>query len=362
MSAKVMDRTGSKARLEVDIEWAPAYELVMQLAATGSGDIKGTFDHVPPSFDELRTNLSPRLVAALELLGPAGGKNWGALVGLCWHLGLREPGDLIGHLSSLSAVDIRLVLLGAHLPALRAATPPRTLVAAAEGDRAAGRDLIEKVATVYPDDSDAEAFALLVGLDPEETKSAVVAGLRGWHREVFAAQEAEVARALTRDLDAKRALARTTSPEHLIEIATNGLQYTPQQWVRRVVLIPHLAMRPWNVMNAWDEATIVCYPAADHDLPADPAEPPSRLVRLHKALGDEKRLRMLRVLSSRTATLQELADATGLAKSSAHHHTVILRSAGLITVTLEDTSRYTLRREALPDVARWLDAYLETAP
>jgi DNA-binding transcriptional ArsR family regulator len=137
------------------------------------------------------------------------------------------------------------------------------------------------------------------------------------------------------------------------------LQYTPQPWVRRVVLIPHLAMRPWNLLNAWDDTTLVCYPAADDDAPADPDAPPVRLVRLHKALGDEKRLRMLKTLARGAATLQQLADATGLAKSSAHHHTVILRSAGLVTVTLEDTSRYALRRDALPEVARWLDSFLE---
>ena len=83
MAAKVMDRTGSRPRLAVEVEWVPAYELVMQLAATGSVDINATFDQVPPSFDELRTRLSPELVEALEVLGPAGGKNWGGLTGLC---------------------------------------------------------------------------------------------------------------------------------------------------------------------------------------------------------------------------------------------------------------------------------------
>jgi DNA-binding transcriptional ArsR family regulator len=118
-------------------------------------------------------------------------------------------------------------------------------------------------------------------------------------------------------------------------------------------------MRPWNIMNAWDETTIVCYPAADPDDVADPDEPPVRLVRLHKALGDERRLRMLKLLSRRSATLQELADATGLAKSSAHHHTVILRSAGLLTVTLEDNSRYALREGVVPEVSRWLTDYVQ---
>jgi DNA-binding transcriptional ArsR family regulator len=83
------------------------------------------------------------------------------------------------------------------------------------------------------------------------------------------------------------------------------------------------------------------------------------LVRLHKALGDEKRLRMLKVLAQGPATLQELADAVGLAKSSAHHHTVILRSAGLVRVTLEENSRYSLRREFIPEASAMLGTFLE---
>jgi DNA-binding transcriptional ArsR family regulator len=83
------------------------------------------------------------------------------------------------------------------------------------------------------------------------------------------------------------------------------------------------------------------------------------LLRLHKALSDEKRLRMLRLLADGPATLQQLADGVGLAKSSAHHHLVILRSAGLVKVTLERESLYTLRRDSIYDASRQLGAFLE---
>ena len=118
-------------------------------------------------------------------------------------------------------------------------------------------------------------------------------------------------------------------------------------------------MRPWNLMNAYDDVSVVCYPVADESLGVDHTAPPARLVRLHKALGDEKRLRILKRLAGGGATLQELADQVGLAKSSTHHHLVILRSAGLIRVTLEDDSRYTLRPEFIPEATRWLEAFLE---
>ena len=155
---------------------------------------------------------------------------------------------------------------------------------------------------------------------------------------------------------------RTLSDEALIESATNGLVYVPEGWVRRVILTPHVAMRPWNVTCANGDAYVLAYPVADESLGIDRGAPSAHLVRLHKALGDEKRLRMLRMLARSSATLQELADGAGIAKSTAHHHLVILRSAGLIRVTLEEQSRYTLRREFIPEAAGWLPAFLEGRP
>ena len=83
------------------------------------------------------------------------------------------------------------------------------------------------------------------------------------------------------------------------------------------------------------------------------------MLRLYKALSDEKRLRILKRLVTGSATLQELADAVGLAKSSTHHHMVILRSAGLVTVT-EDLQRlYTLRTDTIPEASDLLNAFLQ---
>ncbi|HEV8420740.1 MAG TPA: metalloregulator ArsR/SmtB family transcription factor, partial [Actinomycetota bacterium] len=132
-----------------------------------------------------------------------------------------------------------------------------------------------------------------------------------------------------------------------------------ERWVRRVVVVPHVAMRPWNVSSAWEDRWIICYPVADESLGSDRAAPPPRMLRLYKALADEKRLRILKRLVTGKATLQELADSVGLAKSSAHHHMVILRSAGLVTVTDDAQRLYTLRADALPEASGLLRAFLE---
>ena len=83
-------------------------------------------------------------------------------------------------------------------------------------------------------------------------------------------------------------------------------------------------------------ASLVLDGALGHSLPPGcPVEVgrhprPLRLVRLSKALGDEKRLRILRALADGEKSLMELAEMFGLAKTTMHHHMIILRSAGLV--------------------------------
>jgi DNA-binding transcriptional ArsR family regulator len=108
------------------------------------------------------------------------------------------------------------------------------------------------------------------------------------------------------------------------------------------------------------EALIIIYPVADESVSADADSPPLRLVRLSKALGDEKRLRILRVLSDGEKTLMELADMFGVAKTTMHHHMIVLRSAGLVAVGVGQ-KRYRLRTETVPDVGALLSGYLGAA-
>jgi DNA-binding transcriptional ArsR family regulator len=119
-------------------------------------------------------------------------------------------------------------------------------------------------------------------------------------------------------------------------------------------------MRPWNVMGADGPDLIVCYPVSDETLAADPGAPPPQLLRFHRALGDEKRLRILqRLAAADGATLQELADAAGVAKSTAHHHLALLRDAGFVGLRGNARAyRYFLHEDALTKSRNLLAAVL----
>lgn len=104
------------------------------------------------------------------------------------------------------------------------------------------------------------------------------------------------------------------------------------------------------------------YPVSDDILEADADAPPQWLVKLHKALGDDRRLRVLRTLAEGDASLAELADTVDIAKSTLHHHLMLLRSAGLVRVHVGDDKRYSLREETLGDAASTLDHYIHATP
>jgi DNA-binding transcriptional ArsR family regulator len=148
------------------------------------------------------------------------------------------------------------------------------------------------------------------------------------------------------------------SPERLIEAATDGVSYVPEPGIARVLLIPHLAMRPWVLISEYDRTKILAYPVAAGSLAASRDDPPARLVALCKALAEEQRLRLLRRLAEGPMSLQQIADHLGLAKSTAHHHLVGLRAAGLVRVQLGADKEYSLRADAVTDVTDLLRAYL----
>jgi DNA-binding transcriptional ArsR family regulator len=158
-----------------------------------------------------------------------------------------------------------------------------------------------------------------------------------------------------------RFLQRRMDLERLIETVTNGIAYTTEAGVEEVVLVPSVTIRPWNLMFRFGGSRYFVYPASDEAVQADEDTPPSWMVQLFKAIGDEKRLRVLRKLGEGPQSLMELVEHLGLAKSTTHHHLRSLRAAGLVRQDVrgdKEESRYELRRDMLPEAMRLVGNYL----
>jgi DNA-binding transcriptional ArsR family regulator len=354
---RVLDLAGRSRTTLVEVIATPFTELVVGLQTFQFEEAAHTFDVGPEWFDELRTTLSTELLAAMERLGPVG---WGAL--LAKALVERWPTDLDAILDRIEGTppeELWLLFAGRYVPPFADHLDPDVFRRALEGEPAAREGLLAEARAMFGEKEDAGAIWTL---DAADTHRLAVSILRGWRAEVLATREQELADVLARDAEAKQRLRRSFSDEKLIEVATNGLLYVAESWVRRVILTPHLAMRPWNITSAHEDAYVICYPAADESLGIDRSAPPAHLLRLHKALADEKRLRILKLLAASDLTLSELSEAVGMAKSTAHHHTVILRAAGLIRTSTEVENRYSLRRESLAEAGTALTDYLAVGP
>jgi DNA-binding transcriptional ArsR family regulator len=196
--------------------------------------------------------------------------------------------------------------------------------------------------------------------DPDGELRSLRRVLRAW-AERFAAIEPRVARMLERDEAARRAEAAGLTVAEIVERVTGGVRFSPEAGIARVILAPSYFARPYNYLFGEQDWRMYCYPLADDALDGDPSALPSATVRLFKALGDETRLRILRLLRNGDLYLTEIAERMALSKPTVRHHMLLLRAAGLVTVTeTAGLTYYSLRRDrvadATPDLQRLLGA------
>ena len=293
----------------------------------------------------MRPSWVPDLAACSEALrrdvarvGERSAELWLHLLGLA----LEQPGDVVATVRGTSAAELRRHLVGVHVPAWRALVGARALEAAAAGDPS----LLDHE-RYYAGQARASLERLLP-LTPAQTKRRVLAVLERFAAEAF---DPSVVSALEADAAAKRAL--DLPPLQLVETATAGYRYEPEPELDRVVLVPHVAARPWLLLCQHRRTRIICYSLREEE------RLEGRALLLGRALADEGRVRMLRRLAAGDASLAELAETAGVARSTAHHHLSHLRAAGL--VTMRGNARaywFTLRRDGLAD-ARGVLAELE---
>jgi DNA-binding transcriptional ArsR family regulator len=305
-------------------------------------------------FDDLREHLTD---ATRDLIARVGsGEVWIAILSM-----LPEESDngtvdsFVDFLSSYDPVELRFRLLMLHdiVP-----DEAREQAAdAAEGDAEA----LEAVLALPGFDEHTRLQATvryIFGLTPVETRDLIADTLTAVQADIFSKYESQYRPALERDITARRSMARRLSPERLVEVTTNGISIEDSGYVRPIVLMPSIVGRPWVVFTESREHLVMCYQVADEYIDADPDTPPQWVVKTYKALGDERRLRLLRRLAKGPASLAELVDEMGGSKSTLHHHLMLLRTAGLVRITLGTEKEYSLRADVFPETAAVLQAYI----
>ena len=194
--------------------------------------------------------------------------------------------------------------------------------------------------------------------DPTAEVRALRRVLRAW-AERFAPIEARIAAMEQRDVDARRADLERLPLAEFVERATGGVRWVADPAIRRLVLSPSYFARPYNYVFGGTGWHMFAYPLAEAAIGADADAVPAASMRLFKALGDESRLRILRLLASGDLYLTEIAERMGLSKPTVSHHLAQLRAAGLVTITEAGAlTYYSLRRDRIADAGAELSRFL----
>lgn len=297
------------------IDQAPAYELVLSLAVFLDRQRWKTIDLGAAWGAEAERRLGPEGKAQMKAIKDP------RLLHLLFPLVHQAPGDrtpeaFMAWLGSLAAGDLYERLLPCAPPGNSGDLPP---------DLGLWRDRM-------------------------------LAALRLWHECYFRELDPAILAHLAADAAAREAQAAHTPVLDLVAEATNGLHLEDDD-LQQVLLVPQYHMSPWNVGLKGKGLWVILYPA--EPMQDDTDRPPTPLLRLTRALSDENRLRILRFLGREPLGLNELTERTGLAKSTVHHHMVMLRAAGLVIIREKGADgRYDLRPGWLDQLTGRLSAFV----
>lgn len=344
---KVRDYTDTERRLDVEIEVSPAYELLLSLFAFGCED-RSEYEVGEEWFERTYATASTALQTGLDLILRTG-EHLVGLLGIVHDLDQPKTVEaFLQKLASMDSVDLRLALLGE----IESKLGTGLLRNAVAGDADAVRELLEHPKA----QKHRRGISAILESDPDEFQDSLIETLRSFADDVLA-DHPHLMPILERDAAEKRAMAATLPPDRLVEMATNGVTFAMQPSVTGIVLIPSKVVRPWVVIAEHGSLRIFAYPVADESI-ADPGGPPNWLVGFYKALGDEKRMRILGYLAEAPKSLGDIAKHLDVSKSTAHHHVSMLRHAGLVRVTIGEEREYSIRTDAIPEASGMLQRFL----
>jgi DNA-binding transcriptional ArsR family regulator len=261
---------------------------------------------------------------------------------------VRTAADLVAKIDNMSDAEILDVLMAELLVSVDFGELTRR---ALDGDTAAWQELKDQLHGHKGHDVVTGEMAEL----PKASRQVVHAWLPK-----FQEVEERVGRMLVRDAAARSTEEAERDPLGFVERTTNGIRVTPERQLRAIHLIGSYFGRPYNSVSRIDDTLVICYPIADTAVgSASRVTPPPTTVRLYRALGDETRLRILRLLVDTDRYLTELANELELSKPTVSHHLAQLRSAGLVTVVEEgNLTYYSLRRDRVAEAGPELGSFL----
>jgi DNA-binding transcriptional ArsR family regulator len=340
--------------LRVLVQAGTGYDLLISAVAIADRSAVARLDRARELRKRARAIEGGELVRSIERVGR---EPFISLMGFV-HAMTDEPtaSNAIAAIADAEPRELVLAAAGYHRRAMRDATPPAVIRAAVDGDAAAADEFRR---TSFPELRYwQESLRFLLGTEHREARDHIARTLRLWYEAGFAELEPEVEATQTRDAATVRELVSTMELDAVLERVVPNLNFAREIGQSLVVLAPSALIGPSFALTDYGPTLVVAYPAAREAVAAD--QPPDRLVRYGKAIGDEIRLRALRELRSGPMSGSELARRLGVPRTSLQHHLALLVSAGLVTLSVDDArwGKLELREEALGDVGRLFQGWV----
>lgn len=150
-----------------------------------------------------------------------------------------------------------------------------------------------------------------------------------WNNIYFSEMDSDIIDFLRQSVIDSDRLPKVEDPILFVDRVSGGLKIEEYEGLRQVIMTPTYHTNPLITIRKLKNVAHILYPV---DLPeTDSTQPNKKLVRLTKALADENRLKMIKLLREGPKTFTEILQHFTISKSTVHHHVMLLRTAGLIS-------------------------------
>lgn len=304
--------------ISLKMESSPVWEAILGIAGYTHTDLRHTFD-LDERWAAEQKWMPASLVDRLEGIGKT--NLWYGLIMLQNELSAVSVQDFLNRLTKMPS-DLFYETL---LPYKDRETERYRKAAAVRHQTA-----IENYASLFDDHPYLAGYVRELGGRSQKALCEIfIQVLNEWHEWVSGQEEWEKWNRALASEHKRHSSLNLVNPIEEIESITDGVKYIPEPSVWTVKLVPHISYRPWILKLRTAETQLLFYPLKDEYM-SEPGHPSAGLIRGHKALGDEIRLRLLYQLLKGPLSLQEMSVRFHMSKTTLHHQLSLLKAAKFI--------------------------------
>ena len=214
------------------------------------------------------------------------------------------------------------------------------------------------------DDRDARTI-MPVFDQPEELRRRMIRLIERFQDEHYRREMPKRMPALERSVAVHRSEPATDPAQlarHLTGKTSSCLEGICEGPFRKLIFTPSLDMGPYNSCAVAGDVHGLYYPCEPRFIGSDSDDEETvRLARIYKALGDEQRLRILRLLRDREMYAQEIVERTGLHQSVVSRHLSFMKAVGVLEARRQNNMKfYSLNPAAGAELKKTLDLFAPT--